>query len=99
MPGQYSVWCIISELHCIVTNFRGKTLLSSDYFAHRATFQVICNLCCPVEALDKIALLSVYSISHMGCTFWQILLLGEQPRLVNLFNNMLLLITQTSSPL
>ena len=34
VPGQYSVPCIISELHCLVTIFDGQAILSSDYFAH-----------------------------------------------------------------
>ena len=34
VPGQYSVRCIISELHCLVTIFDGQAILSSNYFAH-----------------------------------------------------------------
>ena len=34
VPSQYSVRCVISELHCLVTIFDGQAILSSDYFTH-----------------------------------------------------------------
>ena len=68
----------MGKLYCLAT-----ILLTERHF--KGQF-IICNLCCSVTTLVKLAFLSVNSISHVSCAFSQILLLGELPCFVKLFS-------------